>query len=88
MLGITRFLVRYVKIFGKRLFPLATGAARMGKGFRLSLAAFLALFLSAGALQAQLPSDCLPAREYAAALVRAAAGRLLSPLLGHVPPGF
>jgi uncharacterized membrane protein YgcG len=59
----------------------------MGKGFRLSLAAFLALFLSAPA-QAQLPPLCLPAREYAHAFVRAAAARLVSALLGHVPGEF
>jgi len=59
----------------------------MGKGFRLSLAAFLALFLSAPA-QAQLPPLYLPAREYAHAFVRAAAARLVSALLGHVPGEF
>jgi hypothetical protein len=55
----------------------------MGKGFPLSLAAFQALFLSAGALQTQLPSDSLPVPEYGAALLRAAAARLLPALLGH-----
>ena len=55
----------------------------MGKGFRLSLA----LFLSAPA-QAQLPPLYLPAREYAHAFVRAAAGRLVSALLGLVPGEF